>query len=129
MDAVDTNVVVRYLTNDHPQQSARARKVVDAQDVWVPTSVLLETEWVLRNVYRYTKAQIVGALRGFAGLPGVVLENPTLAAQALDWLEQGLDFADALHLGASAHCDAFVTFDTDLSKTAKKAGAGEVRPP
>ena len=104
MLAVDTNVIVRYLTNDHSQQSARARKLVDGQDVWVPTTVLLETEWVLRSVYHYTPTQIAIALRKFAGLPHITVENAALAAQALNWAEQGMDFADALHLGAADHC-------------------------
>lgn len=129
MLAVDTNVVVRYLTSDHPQQSPRARKAVDGHDVWVPTTVLLETEWVLRSVYRYAPGQIVTALRQFAGLPSVTLENPDLAARALDWVERGMDFADALHLGASDQCEALVTFDADLAKSAKKADAGNIRLP
>jgi predicted nucleic acid-binding protein len=127
MLAVDTNVIVRYLTNDHPEQSLRARKLVDGQDVWVPTTVLLETEWVLRSVYRYTPVQIAAALRDFAGLPRVSLENAARVAQALDWVEHGMDFADALHLGASDGCAAFATFDADFIKAAKKAKAGTVR--
>ena len=129
MLAVDTNVIVRYLTNDHSQQSARARKLVDGQDVWVPTTVLLETEWVLRSVYRYTPTQVAIALLKFAGLPHVTVENAALAAQALNWAEQGMDFADALHLGAADHCEAFATFDTGFVKAATKASAGNVRSP
>ena len=129
MLAVDTNVIVRYLTNDHPRQSPRARRLVDGQDIWVPTTVLLETEWVLRSVYRYTPTQIAIALRKFAGLPHVAVENAALAAQALNWAEQGMDFADALHLGTADHCEAFATFDTDFVKAAKKTSAGNVRSP
>jgi predicted nucleic-acid-binding protein len=130
MLAVDTNVIVRYLTNDHPRQSRLARELVDGQDVWVPTTVLLETEWVLRSVYRYSTVQITTALRKFAGLPRVALENPALAAQALNWVEQGMDFADALHLGAgSDNCEAFVTFNTDFIKAARKTNTPNVRTP
>ena len=129
MLAVDTNVIVRYLTKDHPQQSPRARRLVDGQDIWVPTTVLLETEWVLRNAYRYTPAQIAVALRKFAGMPRVTVENAALAVQALDWVEQGMDFADALHLGACGHCEAFATFDIDFIKAAQKSRAGIVRAP
>lgn len=122
MLAVDTNVLVRYLTNDHPEQSPRARRLVEREDVWVPTTVLRETEWVLRSVYRYAPAQIAAALRKFAGLPRVALENPSVAAQALDWAEQGMDFADALHLGAAGQCAAFVTFDAGFIKAARVTG-------
>lgn len=127
MIAVDTNVIVRYLTNDHPEQSPRARKLVDEQDVWVPTTVLLETECVLRSVYRYAPAQIAIALRKFGGLPRVTLEDAAVVARALDWAEQEMDFADALHLGAAPRCEAFATFDTDFIKAAGRASAGNVR--
>ncbi len=129
MLAVDTNVIVRFLTNDHPQQSPRARRLVDGNDVWVSVSVLLETEWVLRSVYRYTPTQIVDGLRDFAGLPRVSLENPALAARALGWCVTGMDFADALHLSAADHCEGFVTFDTDFAKAAKKTTGMNVREP
>jgi predicted nucleic acid-binding protein len=102
---------------------------VDGQDVWVPTTVLLETEWVLRSVYRYTPTQIAVALRKFAGLPHVAVANAALAAPALNWAERGMDFADALHLGAADHCEAFATFDTDFVKAAEKTGAGNVQSP
>jgi len=129
MLAVDTNVIVRYLTNDHPEQSPRARALIDGHDIRVATTVLLETEWVLRSVYRYTPVQIAGALRQFAGLPRVELESPAVVAQALDWAQQGMDFADALHLGASGDCEAFVTFDMDFVKKTAKAGSVRVQTP
>lgn len=118
MRAIDTNVVVRFLTNDDPQQGAVARGVVEDGDVFIPTTVLLETEWVLRSAYGFEAAQIIRALRGLAGLPGIVVEAPSLLAQALDWMEQGMDFADALHLSGSERCSAFLTFDRRLSDAA-----------
>jgi predicted nucleic acid-binding protein len=51
MLAIDTNLIVRYLTGDHPEQSPKARALIDSEDVFVCTTVLLETEWVLRSVY------------------------------------------------------------------------------
>jgi len=129
MLAVDTNVIVRFLTNDDPQQSPRARRLVSENDVWVSMTVLLETEWVLRSTYRYTPTQIVEALRDFAGLPRVSLENPALVARALDWLEKGMDFADALHLSAADHCAGFATFDKRFAKAARKATGLNLREP
>ena len=111
MRAIDTNVLVRYLTGDDPDQSARARAAVDGGAVFASTTVLLESEWVLRGVYGFAPAAVAAALRAFAGLPGVSVENPGLLAEALDRAEAGMDFADALHLGAAARCDAMLTFD------------------
>jgi predicted nucleic acid-binding protein len=127
MLAIDTNVVVRYLTGDHPKQSARARKLIDDGDVYVGITVVLETEWVLRSVYGYQSADVCRALRAFAGLQSVTVEDEALVATALDRVESGLDFADALHLGKAGHCDALLTFDRRLIKAAKAAGVGGVR--
>lgn len=129
MLAVDTNVIVRYLTGDHPRQSIKARALIDGEDILVCTTVLLETEWVLRSVYGFAPAQVCKALRAFAGLTRVSLEDPALAASALDHMERGMDFADALHLGRAGACDAFVTFDRRLMRTARTAGAKNIRVP
>jgi len=127
MLAIDTNLVVRYLTGDHPRQSARARKLIDDGDIFVSVTVMLEAEWVLRSVYEYVPEDVRKALRAFAGLPGVVVEDETLVAVALDRVERGMDFADALHLGRASHCEAMVTFDSRFIKAAKAAGVGTVR--
>ena len=71
MIAIDTNIVVRFLTNDHPEQSLRARALLEGHEVFVALTVLLETEWVLRSAYRLAPERIHAALRAFAGLPQV----------------------------------------------------------
>ena len=119
MRAIDTNVVVRYLTRDDPVQAPRARAVVDAGPVFVSTTVLLESEWVLRSAYGFAGTQVAQAIRDFAGLPGVSVESPTLLAEALVRAEQGMDFADALHLGAASRCEAMLTFDRRFIDMAK----------
>ncbi len=121
MRAIDTNIVVRYLTGDEPAQAARARAVVAAGQVFVGATVLLESEWVLRSVYGLAGTEVAAALRAFAGLREVTVENPVLLAEALDRAEQGMDFADALHLGAAARCEAMLTFDRRFIQAARDA--------
>src|SRR6266699_5221434 len=111
MLAIDTNLIVRYLTSDHPTQSPRARALIDGQPVFVAVTAMLEVEWVLRSAYRYAPPDIASALRAFVGLPTVEMEDAAIVSFALDLSEKGLDFADALHLGKSAHCEGFATFD------------------
>ena len=129
MLAVDTNVLVRYLTADHPRQSPKARALIDSEQVFVCTTVLLETEWVLRSVYGFASLEVVEALRAFAGLPTVTLEDAALTAKALDWSARGMDFADALHLARARDCDAFVSFDRQFAKTANALSDVEIRTP
>jgi predicted nucleic-acid-binding protein len=127
MLAIDTNVVVRYLTGDHPGQSLRARQLIDGRPVFVAITVILEAEWVLRSAYGYGQAEIVRALRAFGGLPTVEMEEAATVSFALDLAQTGMDFADALHLGKSVHCTGFATFDRKLVKAAKSAGHESVQ--
>ena len=128
MRAVDTNVVVRYLTGDDPGQAVRARAVLDAGDVFVSTTVLLESEWVLRSVYGLNRTEVAAALRAFAGLPGLCVESPAVLAEALDSAETGMDFADALHLGAAARCEALLTFDLRFIELARETPVRVMEP-
>jgi predicted nucleic acid-binding protein len=129
MLAIDTNLIVRYLTGDHSRQSAKARALIDGNDVFVCTTVLLEAEWVLRSVYGYAPAPWAKALAAFAGLARVKLEDATLIAKALAWMEKGMDFADSLHLMKAEGCEAFVSFDPRFAKTANILSEVKVRAP
>ena len=129
MLANDTNIVVRYLTGDHPEQSTRARAAIDGQEVFVGVTVLLEVEWVLRSAYGFRPSDVINALRAFGGLPTVNMEDAPIIATALDLAQQGMDFADALHLARASHCEAFLTFDRELAKVARSAGHEGVREP
>ena len=118
MRAIDTDVVVRYLTGDDPARAARARSVIDAGEVFASTTVLLESEWVLRSVYGLGAKDVAAALRGLAGLPNVSAENPVLLAEALDRAAHSMVFADALRLGAAAGCEVMLAFDRGFIEAA-----------
>ena len=118
MIAIDTNVVVRLLTNDDPAQAARAADFLARERVLVPKTVLLETEWVLRYSYELPSSAVLAAFRKLLGLPQVAAEDATAIARALELYEGGMDFADALHLASARDATAFATFDTHLAKRA-----------
>lgn len=126
MLAVDTDLVVRLLTNDDRAQTRRAVAVFAANEVFLPKTVLLETEWVLRHAYRLERADILRGLLGVLGMPRVVAEDAPNVSVALDGYERGLDFADALHVSASAQAQRFVTFDVRFAKRARGIGPIEV---
>jgi predicted nucleic acid-binding protein len=84
---------------------------------------------VLRRGYRFSRDQIIAALTTFAGLPRVTLEDPGLAARALDWTGRGMDFADALHLAKAAGRAAFVSFDQRFAAVANASSEVKVRAP
>ena len=129
MLAVDTNVMVRYLTGDDAEQFAKASALIRDEDVYVGTTVLLETEWVLRRGYRFSRERVSAALTAFAGLPHVTLADPALTAKALDWTRRGMDFADALRLTQAPGCEAFVSFDQRFAAVANALSEVKVRAP
>lgn len=121
MMAVDTNVLVRFLTNDDPAQAERAARLFQSEPVFIAKTVLLETEWVLRHAYDLSRETINAAFCKLLGLPGVSVEDMPAVGKALAWHAAGLDFADALHLAAGGRgVRRFVTFDEDFVKRAKK---------
>ena len=119
MLAIDTNIIVRFLINDDKRQARAARATIEGGDIFISTTVLLESEWVLRSTYEFDPVRIASSLRGLAGLSGVTIEEPALLAQALDWMEGGMDFANALHLAKAEGCEVFLSFDRKLAKAAK----------
>lgn len=122
MIAVDTNVWVRYVTNDDHRQAARAIALLAKEEVFVPKTVLLELEWVLRAVYGLPVKSVHRAMLHILGLPNVRPEQPEQVAWAMDHYSRGLDFVDALHLAASGQAEVFHTFDTKFAKRAKSLG-------
>ncbi|WP_231625045.1 type II toxin-antitoxin system VapC family toxin [Novosphingobium sp. AAP93] len=100
-------------------QAAAARPVIETGDIFIPTTLLLEAEWVLRSGYGFSSEAIWAALTRLAGLPGVAGEDPLALASALDGLAGGMYFADAPHLARADGSIAFLSFDLKLAKAAK----------
>lgn len=122
MITLDTNVWVRYLTNDDELQAHRALKLLEQSDaVFLPKTVLLELEWVLRAAYRVKPSDIHRSLMHILGLPMVVAESVGQVAAALDLYTRGYDFADALHLSSSDTTQAIYTFDERFVRKGKRA--------
>ena len=122
MIAVDTNVLVRFLTRDDPKQSSRAIAHFGSEEIWIAKTVLLETEWVLRSLYRFKAHQVADAFRALAGLSNVHIEDTVAVARAFDLWNAGLDFADALHIVSRGEAETFATFDEKLVKRTQDAG-------
>lgn len=118
--AVDTNLLVRLLVADDPDQTERARFLFATSRIFVPITVLIECWWVLEAVYRVPAGQIADAFRSLLGLPDVTVEQERRVLFALEAAAAGLDFADALHLAATPEGGSFATFDRTLVRRARK---------
>lgn len=117
MIALDTNILARFYVDDPGDPEAAkqrpiARRVMTQNpSLFVPITVVLELEWVLRAFYGFDATQVVRVFEHLLGLGHVNTEEAERVAAALPLSAQGMDFADALHLAGSAHCAALYTFD------------------
>jgi len=115
--AVDTNILARFYCDDPEDSEAKrqrpiARRVmVESPSVFVPLTVVLEFECVMRGFYEAGTDAFCRAAEHLLGMPHVTVERWQAVKDALDLHRRGLDFADALHLASSAACERFVTFD------------------
>jgi predicted nucleic-acid-binding protein len=118
--AIDTNVLVRYLTWDDAGQAEEATHVIEnASTVVISTMVLCETVWVLKRAYGYTTTEITEALRGV--IASQTVETDRVAAEAgLTMLSRGGDFADGViaQVAEQAGCDRIATFDRNFARLA-----------
>ena len=126
MIALDTNVIVRIVTGDDPEQVKVAHKVFDSDSLWLCKTVLLETEWVLRYSYGLGPEPIRSAFRKLLGYPRLQVEDREAVLRALLLFDQGMDFADALHIASSGDAHRFATFDRPLANAARRLGARPV---
>ena len=123
MIVLDTNLLLRYLLNDDVAQARRAARLLETSaQISVTPTIVLELVWVL-ECSDCSRAEIAAALRQVLGLPNMRLSNEAALYRAVQWFEQGLDFADALHLGLSPATATLMTFDKDFVSRAKRVEA------
>jgi predicted nucleic-acid-binding protein len=125
--AFDTNLLVRFLVDDDPDQADVAETLMHNNTVFVSKTVLLESEWVLRSVYGHDRETLGIFFEDLLVAENLVFEAADQVNRAVQWYRLGADLADALHLAGCG--DAVMhTFDRHFCKTARKAGvAPEVR--
>lgn len=129
MIGVDTNVLLRfYIEDDSDSEAKRQRKAAaslfsGSAVLFVPKSVLLECEWVMRAIYGYPSEQVLAVFDHLLELPHVRIEDADSVDNAIRAYRKGLDFADSLHLASCANCASFATFDDrQLARRAAKMG-------
>jgi predicted nucleic-acid-binding protein len=123
MIVLDTNLLLRYLLNDDVPQARRAQRLLESSPlVTVTSTIVLELVWVL-ECSDCSRTEIVGALRHVLGLPNMRLANESAFYRAVQWFEQGMDFADALNLALAPATATLMTFDKDFVGKAKRLDA------
>jgi predicted nucleic-acid-binding protein len=129
LPAVDTNILVRFITRDDEEQAQLSRRTLIEDGAWVSKTVLLETEWVLRRGFGFDRSAMHRALSQLLGLPGVEVEDEAEVYRALDYFQAGIDLADALHLASRPSGTPFLTFDQRLISRAARTAVPHVTAP
>ena len=119
MRAVDTNLVVRLVVRDHPEQAEAAEKFTSA-GAWVSHLVLAETTWVLDAVYERSSDQIATAVDMLLNHESLTLQDADVVTSALEQFRKrpALGFSDCLVLEAARKAGHLPlgTFDRDLAR-------------
>ena len=118
MIGLDTNVLARYFvaeaeadaTTESQRQAAR-RLIESGQPLYLPKTVVLELEWVLRGYYRFAVDDVLRVFDQLLDNPCLTAEDRPSLEQAVAGLRSGLNFADALHHASCRGCEAVASFN------------------
>jgi len=125
MIGLDTNVLVRYIAQDEPKQSALATKLIDSltQDNpgFITIVTIVELVWVMQSCYQLTKVEIVNILNTLVATKELIIENTETVIRATRIFSLSkADFSDCLieRSADKAGCQYSVTFDLGAIKHA-----------
>lgn len=118
MIAIDTNVLVRHLVNDDPEQAALARSLLGSasrdRPAFVCREVLVEAVWVLESRYRFERSRVAEALSALLTASGLAIEAADDVAEVAAAYRRGsADFSDLMILAACRRNDALPLFTFD----------------
>ena len=124
MLGIDTNVLVRFLLRDDETQFQKVKKLIQREvtaghGVLVSQLVLLETEWVLRSRYGFSKIQMLEVIASLLDTRDMQLEDEQSVEEAIyQWKEASADFADCLIAARNRRlgCNVTATFDANAVK-------------
>jgi len=115
---LDTNVLARYFVEEADADSATAaqrqaaRQLIESgQELFLPKTVALEFEWVLRGYYGFAVESVLQVFEQLLNHTCLSVEDRPDLEQALAGLRSGLDFADALHHASCRDCEVIASFD------------------
>ncbi|MBD3414473.1 MAG: PIN domain-containing protein [Candidatus Aminicenantes bacterium] len=122
MIGLDTNIIIRYLTQGDPEQSKKAVHEIEkglnaGEEFFIADIVLCELVWVLESAYEYNRQEIVPVLENILRTKQFQFKNKDLLWQSLlDYQNKKGDFADHLigRVGHNAGCREILTFDNKL---------------
>lgn len=131
MPALDTNALVRYVVEDDVAQLAAAKRLIrkcvsEGQTLFVPVTVTLELEWVLRSSFESAKDEVMQVLSSLFSAAELTFESEHALEVALQLYRKGpADFADCLHIALAAQAGELPLWTFD-KRAAKVNGAQSI---
>lgn len=124
MPALDTNVLVRYVVQDDSGQLAAAKRLIgrcigEGLSLFVPVTVTLELEWVLRASFGFAKDDVLQVISNLCSAAELTFESERALEVALQLYREGAaDFADCLHIALATEAgeQPLWTFDKSAAK-------------
>ena len=101
MRSIDANVILRYLTNDVPEQAKQAEELLNRvevgnEDVFLPDIILADIIWILEKYYKQTREDIREWITAILSLQGLTFSDKEMALNALDiYVAKKIDWSDA----------------------------------
>jgi predicted nucleic-acid-binding protein len=124
MIGLDTNVLVRYITQDDKKQAEQAGRLIENLSEAIPGYVsvvtIVELYWVLETAYQLTRSQLVQVFQTLIAVDHLKIDRVAAVASAVrQYSDSKADFADCLieRLAASAGCVRTMTFDKGAAKS------------
>jgi predicted nucleic-acid-binding protein len=122
VEAIDTNVLIRYITGDHAGQLKKATQLIESgEPMLVNPIVLVELTWVLSSVYSLSRKVIAETLKDIGSCGFFLFKKPKPVNAAIDCFSNGYDLADAMILNINSEDGAAATYTFD-KKAARLAG-------
>ena len=119
---VDTNILVRHLTGDPPEQAARATRFLAAADeLLLADLVVAEVVYVLESFYEVPRQRVAELVRAIIAFPTILVLDPEMLLRALEVYETGrLDFAEAYPVAQAERSGVGVvaSFDKAIDRVA-----------
>ena len=123
MKKIDANIVLRYLMNDHVENSPKAKDIIEQNVIEIPIEVLCEVVYVLTGHYKIDKQTVCSELNRFFKLTNCTLPHQEAVLKGLEYFgNYNIDFVDCILAGyADVDKDEIFTFDKKLKKLTEKS--------
>ena len=122
MIIIDTNIILRYLLNDNEELNQKATEIIDNNDIFIPTEVIIEASYVLNKVYKVEKDKIYEAVEELLNIENINFQNGnTIRLAFKSYAKKSLDIVDCM---LYAYCKnenyQIETLDKKLNKLIQK---------